>query len=208
MKRPNYQSKVIEQIQNKPKGTLFIYSDFFEIADATAIRQILKRLSDEEKLVRVLDGMYTRLEYSNILKKHVYPSAIDVAHTLARKFNWNIYPSKHTALNIVGLSTQISNTYEFLSDGPYRKYTYLNNEISFKKSANKKIKINSDTLINLIVALDAYGKDRINDNEMKILSKYIENNQITEELLDQNKTIPEWMYLVIKKILKKEQKND
>lgn len=208
MQRPDYQSKVLDMIQNKTEGTLFIHSDFFEIADATSIRQILKRLSDEGKLVRVLDGMYTRLEYSNILKKYVYPSTIDVAQTLARKFNWNIYPSKHTALNIVGFSTQISNTYEFLSDGPYRKYIYLNNEISFKKSANKKIKINSDALINLIIALDAYGKDRIKDNEMKIISKYIENNQLTEELLDQNKTIPEWMYLVIKNILKKGQEND
>ena len=208
MQRPDYQSKVLDMIQNKAEGTLFIHSDFFEIADATSIRQILKRLSDEGRLVRVLDGMYTRLEYSNILKKYVYPSTIDVAQTLARKFNWNIYPSKHTALNIVGFSTQISNTYEFLSDGPYRKYIYLSNEISFKKSANKKIKINSDALINLIIALDAYGKDRIKDNEMKIISKYIENNQLTEELLDQNKTIPEWMYLVIKNVFKKEFKND
>ena len=208
MQRPDYQSKVLDMIQNKAEGTLFIHSDFFEIADATSIRQILKRLSDEGRLVRVLDGMYTRLEYSNILKKYVYPSTIEVAQTLARKFNWNIYPSKHTALNIVGFSTQISNTYEFLSDGPYRKYIYLSNEISFKKSANKKIKINSDALINLIIALDAYGKDRIKDNEMKIISKYIENNQLTEELLDQNKTIPEWMYLVIKNVFKKEFKND
>ena len=78
-------------------------------------------------------------------------------------------------------------------------------KLVLKKSANKKIKINSDALINLIIALDAYGKDRIKDNEMKIISKYIENNQLTEELLDQNKTIPEWMYLVIKNILKKGQ---
>ena len=35
-----------------------------------------------------------------------------------------------------------------------------------------------------------------------IVSKYIENNQLTETLLDQNKTIPEWMYIVIKNILK------
>lgn len=208
MQRPDYQGQVLNQIESKPAGTLFIYSDFFEIAEATAIRQILRRLSNEKKVTKIMDGMYVKLEYSHVLKKYIYPSTINVAQTLARKFNWNIYPSKHTALNIVGLSTQISNTYEFLSDGPYRKYIYLSNEISFKKSANKKIKINSDALINLIIALDAYGKDTIKENEVQIISKYIENNKLTEELLDQNKTIPEWMYLVIKNILKKGQKND
>src|SRR5690554_1235577 len=122
MQRPDYQSKVLEYIEKKPAGTLFIYSDFFEIADATAIRQILKRLSDEKKVARILNGIYAKLEYSNILKEYIYPSAVDVAQTIARKFNWNIYPSKNTALNIIGFSTQISNAYEFLSDGPYRKY--------------------------------------------------------------------------------------
>lgn len=208
MKRPNYQSNVLDQIQKKPEGTLFIYSDFFEIADATAIRQIFKRLSDEKILVRIIDGIYVKLEYSSILKKHIYPSPVDIAHTLARKFKWQIYPSKNTALNIVGLSTQISNMYEFLSDGPYRKYDYLNNKIIFKKTANKKIKISSEALINLIIALDAYGKEKIKDNEINIIANYLKNNKISEELLEQNKTIPEWMYLLIKKILKKETQDD
>lgn len=207
MKRPDYQGQVLKQIENKPDGTLFIYSDFFEIADTTAIRQILRRLSNEKKVAKIMDGMYAKLEYSQILKKYVHPSTVDVAHTIARKFNWNIYPSKSTALNIIGLSTQISNTYEFLSDGPYRKYKYLNIEINFKKTANKKIKINSESLATLIIALDAYGKDKIKDREKNIIETYLNDNKITEKILEQNKTIPEWMYIVIKNILKREEKS-
>lgn len=202
MSRPDYQNQVLAFIESKPKGTLFINSDFFHIAESSTIRQILKRLVDDNKLTRILDGMYGQLEFSKILNKDIYPSPVDVAHTLARKFKWQIYPSKHTALNIVGLSNQVTNSYEFLSDGPYKKYVYLNYEIIFKKSANKKIKMSFDAFIFLIIALDSLGKDKITYDNIKIISNYIKKQNITSDIIDQAKTIPEWMYLTLTNIVK------
>lgn len=201
------EQQILKRIDKEKKGYIFINADFLDLAESNTLRKSLKRLVDESKITRIMDGMYAKLEYSNILKKQIFPSPVNVAHTLARKFNWSIYPSKNTALNIVGLSTQISNAYEFLSDGPYRKYKYLNTEINFKKSANKKIKINPESLATLIIALDAYGKDKIKDREINIVDRYLIDNKITESILEQNKTIPEWMYIVIKNIFKREEES-
>ena len=198
MQKLDYQTRVLEFIESKPRGTLFINSDFFDIAVPTTIRQILKRLTDEGKIARILDGMYSYLEYSSILKKDIYPSPVDVAYAIARRFKWSIYPSGHTALNIVGISTQVSNGYEFLSDGPYKKYEYLNYQVKFKKTASRKININSHDLTILVIALDLYGKDRIKGKEIAIINKYIINKKISEKQLKQATTIPEWIYLLIK----------
>jgi len=208
MQRPDYQNRVLELIESKPQGTLFINSDFFDIAESASIRQILKRLVDASKIDRILDGIYAITEYSNVLKKNIYPSPIVVALTLARKFKWNIYPSKHTALNIVGFSNQISNSYEFLSDGPYKKYTYFDYEIIFKKTANKKIKIDSEALLNLVIALDALGKEKIGDHEIKIITNYIKKHDIKSNVLEQSRTIAEWIYSIIRNIVKENAKHD
>jgi len=49
--------------------------------------------------------------------------AVDrVAHALARKFGWTIQVSGNTALNILGLSTQVPIRYLYLSDGKSRSF--------------------------------------------------------------------------------------
>lgn len=98
--------------------------------------------------------MFSILEYSEILNKHVYPSPVKIAESIARAFVWDIYPSENTALNIVGLSTQVTNVYEYLSDGPYRKYKYRGKEISFKNTVNKKLRLESNELVYLVTAID------------------------------------------------------
>ena len=197
MKRLNYQTRVLEFVESKSRGVLFINSDFFDIASPTTIRQILKRLTDEGKITRIFDGMYSYLEYSSI-QKDMYPSPVDVAYAIARRFKWSIYPSGYTALNIVGISTELPNGYEFLSDGPYKKYEYLNHQVKFKKTASRKININSRNLAILVIALDLYGKERIKGKEIAIINKYIINKKISEKQLKQATTIPEWIYLLIK----------
>lgn len=204
MDKMNTEQKILQRMDQENTGSIFINADFLDIVKSNTLRKSLKRLVDDNKITRILDGMYTKLEFSRILNKQIYPSPVSVAHAIARKFNWSIFPSKNTALNMVGLSTQISNTYEFLSDGPYRNYTYINSEIIFKKSANKKIKIDSDSLVTLVVALDSYGKSNINLKEINIITSYIIENKITIKILEQNKTIPGWMYQLISDILKKE----
>lgn len=201
MKDSNYQSKILDNIQKESEGSIFIHSDFYDIASPATVRQTLKRLVDQQIIARVMDGLYVKLEYSVLLKKTIYPAPVEVAIALARKFSWQIYPSKLTALNIVGLSTQISNAYEFLSDGPYKTYTYQNYEIIFKRTANKKIKLSSEPLIHLVIALDAIGKTRLTDYDKKIIRTYIQANKMNPNDLDQSKNIPEWIYQVIKEAL-------
>ena len=90
-----------------------------------------------------MDGLYIKPKYSEILKEHSYPDASEVAEKLAEKFSWTISPLGDTALNYTGLFTQVPNDYIYISDGPYREYSYRDKKISFKNTTNRNISIYS-----------------------------------------------------------------
>jgi hypothetical protein len=56
------------------------------------------------------------------LEQQVSPDIDQVARAIARKFRWRIQPSGTTAMNILGLSTQVPGRVVYLSDGPDRGY--------------------------------------------------------------------------------------
>ena len=120
--RPKYQIKIDERIMAYPFGTAFSASDFLDIADANSVSQALFRIEKEGKIRRVMNGIYDKPAYSELIQEYGMPRIDKVADALARRFNWNIAPSGDTALNILHISSQVPNVWEYVSDGPYRDY--------------------------------------------------------------------------------------
>lgn len=197
----SYSEQVLNLMNSKPKGTIFLYSDFSHIGKRDTLRKTLKRLVDSKEVTRVFDGMFSILEYSDILKRCIYPSSAKIAESIARNFMWDIYPSGNTALNIVGLSTQVTNVYEYLSDGPYRNYNYMGKEINFKNTVNKKLRLESNELVYLVTAIDHLGEDNIKEKEKEVISNYISNYNIEEYIPNGIKQLPEWIYLLLNEIV-------
>ncbi|SUP41023.1 DUF6088 family protein [Veillonella criceti] len=180
------------------QGKIFSIHDFYDLGKKNTVKSILYRLYEENKIVRLVDGLYTAPKYSNILKEVSYPTATEVAYKIADKFSWTITPTGELALNITGLSTQVPNEYIFVSDGPYREYMYRNKKIIFKHTTNRNITNFSYELAILIQAIRALGKENINDSNLKKLSDF---RKIVKE--DFNKSIlklPFWIQEVLKKI--------
>jgi hypothetical protein len=207
VKKENIQDQIMHKIKSYPAGKIFMYSDFLDLAETSTLRKAFKRLVDDKELTRVFNGMFAILEYSNILKKEVYPSIPKIAQAIATKFMWEIYPSGNTALNVVGLSTQVPNTYEYLSDGPYKEYEYLGKKIKFKKTSNKKLKIGSDKLVTLVIAIDYLGKDKIGVFEKNIIKNYAAKNLNKVELIKETRMLSEWIYILLKEIYEELENN-
>lgn len=131
--------KIIEKIMEDNPGKIFSINDFYDIATKNTVKSILYRLNEEAKIVRLLDGLYTKPKYSEILKEYSYPTVEEVAQKIADKFDWTVSPTKEIALNYVGLSTQIPNEYIYISDGAYREYIYRDKKIIFKHTSNRNI---------------------------------------------------------------------
>ena len=66
-----YSKQIQERIGCVPEGTIFVSSDFADIADTETIRRNLNRLTQTGTLRRILKGVYEKPKYSKLLDEYV-----------------------------------------------------------------------------------------------------------------------------------------
>lgn len=191
-------NKKIEDIMTSNTGEIFSINDFYGLGTKNTIKSVLYRLNEEDKITRLIDGLYTKPKYSEILKEYSYPDANALAEKIADKFSWTISPTGDTALNYTGLSIQVPNEYIYISDGPYRQYDYRNKKILFKHTSNRNITSYSKELSILVQAIRALGKDGIGEEELKKLAVFAQN--IKEDLKRDTLKLPFWIQEILEKI--------
>ena len=108
--RPDYNKDIKKRILTSESGSVFVATDFADITDKKTASVILTRIESEGIIRRVLRGVYDKPEYNEFLKEYIAPIPDNVAHALARNFGWTIVPCGDTALNLLGLSTQVPAT--------------------------------------------------------------------------------------------------
>lgn len=188
----------IENIMSENQGKIFSINDFYNLGTKNTIKSILYRLNKEKRIMRLIDGLYTKPKYSEILKEFSYPDASEVAEKLADKFAWTIAPTGDTALNYPGLSAQVPNEYIYISDGVYREYLYRDKKIIFKHTTNRNITSYSKELSILIQAIKVLGKDDLSEENIKILAIFAKS--IEENLKEGTLKLPFWIQEVLEKI--------
>lgn len=197
MERPSILSEIKKEIQNAKIGTVFVPIDFALITDKKTASVSLSRLEKEKIVLKIMRGIYYKAEYNDFLDEYVAPQADAVAHALSRNYGWTIVPCGDTALNLLGLSTQTPAAWVYVSDGPYKEYTYNQTTIKFKRTTNKEISKLSYKTALVVQALKALGNDSINDSVITKLK-----NTLTEEekktMLMEAKAVTSWIFEYIK----------
>lgn len=103
-------------------------------------------------------------------------------------------PHKETALNMLGLSTQVPNVFQYVSDGPYRT-VFLNDgrKIEFRHRAIREISKLSYKEAALLEALKTLGKERISpDVRSRILRRF--SKKELEALRKRVQKSRKWIY--------------
>lgn len=188
-----------KRITEAQYGTVFVSMDFADIAEKARVGVVFSRLEADGLLRRVLRGVYYKPEFNEFLKEYVVPMPDDVAHAIARNFGWTIVPCGDTALNLLGLSTQIPATWVYVCDGKYEEYTYGNTSIKFKRTTNKEISKLSYKTALTIQALKALGKNNV-DNTIILKLKSTLTHTEKKVMLTEAKTATSWIYEYIKLI--------
>ena len=196
---------IYEEIKNRiddyKDGDVFFTSDFNDIASLVTIRKCLGRQVDEGVIRRLMDGVYEKPKYSRILKTFVPADPEKVAYAIARKYHWTIAPCGDVALNKLGLSTQVPVVWTYVSDGPYRNFSWDNIKISFKHKANREISLMSEISIIVVEALKTLGKDCVGQKVILILKEKLNSND-KETILNETTEVASWIYENIKRICK------
>lgn len=188
-----------DRINQSEIGTVYVAIDFVDISDKTSVNAYLARLVDEGLIRRVLRGVYDKPEYNDFLEEYVAPSPDKVANALARNFGWTIVPCGDTALNLLGLSTQVPAAWVYVSDGTYKEYAYDNTTIQFKRTTNKEVSKLSYKTALTVQSLKALGKDKIDDTIINRLSKILTSEE-KKTMFEEAKAATSWIYEYIKLI--------
>lgn len=201
MAREKYQTLIQERIAEMQPGSVFVTSDFADIASTAAINMSLSRLEDSGEIRRILRGVYDKPRFSKLLNEPVATDPAKVAYAIARKNRWSIIPMGDTALNILRLSTQVPAVWQYVSDGPYRDYTYGNIHISFRKTSNKEVTGYSYTTGLVIQGLRALGKDHVDKTVIQSLRKSLSEEE-KKALMEEAQGTTAWIFDCIKTICK------
>ena len=196
-------NKILFKIYGHGRGWAFFSNDFIGGFDRREIDNALSDLTKEGKIRRISRGMYDYPKYSDLLSRELSPDFNQAARAFARKFNWRIQPSGDAALNLLGLSTQVTGKYIYLSDGPNRKYAIGTYQLEFKKTALKEIGFKHPESGLVVQALKALGKERITADVIEKIRQQLKAEKFGKILKD-TRTVTGWVYDCIKDICRED----
>ena len=194
-----YMQKIRARILAAEDGAVFVAPDFADIADTATIRQGLKRLSQSGIIRRIIRGVYEKPKYSKLLDEYVAADPDAVAKALARSYHWTIAPCGNTALNLLGLSTQVTAVWSYISDGPYKTYEWNSTKLEFKHRTNKEITGLSYMTSLVIQALKTLGRTNVTPEIIQKLSKKLSEDE-KQACLKEATESTDWVYDTIRKM--------
>ena len=122
-----------------------------------------------------------------------------VANALARSYHWTIAPCGNTALNLLGLSTQVTAVWSYISDGPYKTYEWNSTKLEFKHRTNKEITGLSYMTSLVIQALKTLGKSNVTPEVIQMLSEKLTDKD-KQACLKEATESTDWVYDTIRQI--------
>ena len=194
-----YMQEIRARILAAEDGAVFVAPDFADIADTATIRQGLKRLYQSGIIRRIIRGIYEKPKYSKLLDEYVAADPDAVAKALARCYHWTIAPCGNTALNLLGLSTQVTAVWSYISDGPYKTYEWNSTKLEFKHRTNKEITGLSYMTSLVIQALKTLGRTNVTPEIIQTLSEKLSEAEKQAGLKEATEST-DWVYDTIRKM--------
>lgn len=193
------ESKILFKLYDSGRGWAFSQKDFAHFGNHKAIDMALIRLSNKGRIRRVIRGIYDYPKYSKLLEQDLSPDIDQIAHALARKFGWSIQISGNSALNVLGLSTQVPTRYLYYCDNRNRTYKIGNTELKFEKTVLSDIGLKYSESELLVQAIKALGKKTLTEEEKQKIRDYFSPDKHARILKDTQYTTS-WVYEIIKSI--------
>ena len=196
-------NKILSRIYGHGRGWSFTPKDFADCGERSTIDTTLTRLVKKGVIRKALRGVYDYPRFSKLFGAPVSPDPYAIAYAIARSFGWSISPSGETALNLLGLSTQVPAAHYFFSDGPTRTYAWSGGVLTFTKRAVKETSALTPKTAMIVQALKALGENNVTPETILQLRKQLSDKEI-KTALREAQYVTGWVYLLIKKIAETE----
>lgn len=193
------EEQIVSRIYGHGRGWVFSQKDFARLGTRGAIDMVFQRLVAKGTIRRVIRGVYDYPKYSELLEQHLSPDLDRVAAALARKFGWRIEVTGPSALNLMGLSTQLPGRVIYASDGPDRSFVIGKQTLSFKHTALKEASFKVRESFIVVQGLKSIGEKNVTPETIQIIRKWL-HPKLRESVLIDTKSATGWVYAFIRQI--------
>ena len=187
-----------ERIEALPEDTVLFRSDFPEY-HSEFVGGTLAGLTQEGLLVKLAQGIYAKPRRSRF--GFVLPSVDKIAQAIAARDNAEVLPSGMTALNVLGLSSQVPMKYSYLTTGSERTIKLENQEIRLKRGVPKNFCYKTKLIALLVQALKALKQQNVGQEEIQTIRSLISKEPDKTTLAKDVDMMPIWMKRIVKPML-------
>lgn len=188
-----------KRIEAMPEDSVLFRSDFPEY-HSEFVGETLTELTNEGVLVKLAQGIYAKPRTSRF--GAVLPSVEKIIQAIAVRDNAKVLPSGMTALNALGLSTQVPMSYTYLTTGSQRTVKLTNRQVVLKRGVPKNFWYETRLIALLVQALKTLKQENVGQEELQIIGSLIEKEPDKEILAKDVDKMPAWMKRLIKPMLK------
>lgn len=190
--------KILESVNNRGRGAVFVPTDFLDLGSRQAVDTTLHRLVRKGTIRRLARGIYDFPEKHPIIGE-LQPSPEKIAEALLGRDCTRIQPTGAYAANILGLSEQVPAKIVFLTDGPSRTVKIGATTIQLRRTTPKNMAMAGRLSGLLVQALRELGKDNITAERIEHLTRVIPVDK-RQEILKDIRLAPEWMHYIFRKL--------
>ena len=187
-----------ERIEALPEDSVLFRTDFPEY-HSEFVGGTLAELTQEGMLVKLAQGIYAKPRRSRF--GLVLPSVDKIAQTIAARDNAEVLPSGMTALNVLGLSTQVPMKYSYLTTGSERIIKLKNQEIRLKRGVPKNFCYETKLIALLVQALKTLKQQNVGEEELQVIRNLISREPDRSALAKDVDMMPVWMKRIVKPML-------
>lgn len=183
--------QIRKRIESQGANTLYMVRDFADLNNDGLVTRALSRLEKEGMLVRLSQGIYLYPQRNRfgILK----PSIEEIAAAIAEKDKARIIPSGLTALNKLGLSTQVTMNAVYLTDATAREIKIGNRTIVFKRSAPRNFAYKTDVFPLIVCALKEIGESHVTDDQLLLIKDAVNKCEDKDAIRHDYNLAPGWI---------------
>ena len=187
-----------KRIEALPEDSVIFRSDFPEY-HSEFVGETLAELTQEGLLVKLAQGIYAKPRWSRF--GVVLPSVDKIVQAIAARDNAVVLPSGMTALNVLGLSTQVPMKYSYLTTGSERTIKLKNQEIRLKRGVPKNFCYKTKLIALLVQALKALKQQNVGQEEIQVIRSLISKEPDRIALAKDVDMMPNWMKRIVKPML-------
>jgi hypothetical protein len=187
-----------KRIEALPEDSILFRSDFPEY-HSEFVGETLAELTQEGLLVKLAQGIYAKPRWSRF--GVVLPSVDKIVQAIAARDNAEVLPSGMTALNVLGLSTQVPMKYSYLTTGSERTIKLKNQEIRLKRGVPKNFCYKTKLIALLVQALKALKQQNVGQEEIQVIRSLISKEPDRIALAKDVDMMPNWMKRIVKPML-------